>query len=268
MALPAENISASVDMNNDQIKELQNVELTRRQLERRLFVQEESFKPYEVDKPRTVCAHSPCVDILSDLPGREKAIIIYKTMCHRSCYLNGVDRNAKGHPQLQKCWAMTSGSKCHQWDHTWTDHMHIYYEYSPATSKHRDETVNQDLVKNASDNEMRKEAIRMKETAIEEFKLEHQQVKEASIQFSFSLKRHAITPYNDVTVEYLDMQIDQEKLKVQNGGTKKRLLNLKKHKTKHIQKVEILKKAMVDGGSTDLLDDAGLGQLVLRPAAF
>ncbi|KAF5712168.1 aaa ATPase domain-containing protein [Fusarium mundagurra] len=67
-------------------------------------------------------------------------------------------------------------------------------------------------------------------------------VSKAAIQFGFFLKRHAITPYNDAAVEYLDMLIDQERQKM--------------------QRVEVLEKAMKQGDESKLLDDKGVAQLV------
>lgn len=262
MTLLAEKISASIDVNNDQIKELRDFQLTRQQLEQRLFVQKESLESYEVDQPRTVCTHSSCVEVRSDFEGRQEAAIVYKTMCHRPCYLDGVDRNKKGHRALQRCASIGANGLCQECGHGWMDHMHIYYEYQPMTYKHRDEAVDRDLIDNASNIQLREEAIQMKEIAIEEFRLEHSQVQEAAIQFGFFLKRHAITPYNDATIEYVDMLIDQEKIKIRNGGSKNRLVNLNKYKAKHLQKVEVLDKAMKDGDSRKVLDDAGVRQLV------
>ncbi|KAI1496342.1 hypothetical protein F5X99DRAFT_75594 [Biscogniauxia marginata] len=262
MAMLAEKIKASIDVNNDQIKELREYKLNRKQLEQRLFVQKESLEAHEMDQPRTVCTHSSCVEVRSDFGGREEATIIYKTMCHRPCYLNGVDRNMKGHSDLQKCQAMNGSGMCNRCGHSWMDHMHIYYEYRPMSYKHRDETVDRDLIRNATDIQLKEEAIQMKVTAIEEFQLEYRQVQEAAIQFGFFLKRHAITPYNDATIEYVDMLLDQERVKIHSGGSKKRLINLEKYKAEHLQRVDALKKAMEEGDSSKLLDDGGIQQLV------
>ncbi|KAI0592753.1 hypothetical protein F4775DRAFT_83035 [Biscogniauxia sp. FL1348] len=261
MALLAEKIKASIDVNNDQIKELRDMRLNRKQLEQRLFVQKESLTSCEMDQPRTVCTNDSCIEVRGDFEGRDESVIIYKTMCHRPCYLQGVDRNKKGHPDLQGCNAM-SGGICRICHHPWTDHMHIYYEYRPMSYQHRDKAVDRDLSKNATDIQLREEAIQMKETAIEEFQIEYRQVQEAAIQFGFFLKRHAITPYNDATIEYVDMLLDQERVKIQNGGPRKRLEYLEKYKAEHIQRVEALKVAMEKGDSSKVIDDVGVQQLV------
>ncbi|KAF5623091.1 P-loop containing protein [Fusarium sp. NRRL 52700] len=120
--------------------------------------------------------------------------------------------------------------------------MHIYYTYVPTTYQHRDVAIDRDLTENAG-------IIQLKEEAIQEFSLEYRQIEEAAIQFGFFLKRHAITPYNNATVEYLDMLIDQELQKVQVGGST-------------TARVEVLEKAMKQGDESKLLDDKGVAKLV------
>jgi ribosome biogenesis GTPase A len=263
MAVIAQAITASIEVNNDQVKELQKQQFTREQLEQKLFVEKKSMESFPVDDPRTVCTHHSCVEVRSDFEGRQETAVIYKTMCHRPCGLSGVDKNKKGHPDLQYCSAINRNTGlCKQCNHSWMDHMHIYYEYRPITYQYRNEDVNKDLMKNASDIELQEEAIGMKKTAIAEYEIEHGMVQEAGIRFGFFLKRHAITPYNDATLEYLDHLIDQEKMKVQNGGTKKALDDLEKYKREHIQKVDTLQKAMDRGDSGDVLDDKGVRQLI------
>jgi hypothetical protein len=264
MAVIAQSITASIEVNNDQVKELQKKRFTRKQLEQKLFVEKKSVESFPVDDPRTVCTHHSCVEVRSDFEGRQEMAVIYKTMCHRPCGLSGVDKNKKGHPDLQYCWAINRDTGlCKECKHSWMDHMHVYYEYRPMTYKYQNEDINRDLMKNASDIELQEEAIRMKKTAIAEYEIEHRMVQEAGIQFGFFLKRHAITPYNDATLEYLDHLIDREKMKVQNGGTKKALDDLEKYKREHIQKVDTLQKAMERGDSGEVLDDKGVLQLIV-----
>ncbi|KAJ3533254.1 hypothetical protein NM208_g8070 [Fusarium decemcellulare] len=262
MAFIAEKIRASIDVNNDAIKELRDFELTRHELQQRLFVQKETLKSEKVEQPQTVCTHDDCVEIRTDFEGKiETATTIYKTVCHQGCYLRSVDRNKKGHPELQKCCAMNGAGMC-KCGHSWMDHMHIYYKYVPTTYQHRDAATDRDLSKNADNIQLREEAIRMKKEAIEEFKLEHRQVQEAAIQFGFFLKRHAITPYNDATIEYIDMLIDQERQKMKVGGSDQRRRKLEKEKAEYLQRVEVLEKAMKQGDESKLLDDKGVAQLV------
>ncbi|KAG5801143.1 hypothetical protein H9Q74_014360 [Fusarium xylarioides] len=245
MAFITEKISASIDVNNVAIMELHDFELTRQELQERLFVQKETLRSEKVDQPRTVCTHDDCIEICTDIEGKtDIATTIYKTACHPGCYLKSVDRNKKGHPELQKCWAMEANGICHQCGHSWMDHMHIYYTYVPTTYQHRDAAIDRDLTENAGVIQLKEEAIRMKKEAIQEFYLEYRQIEEAAIQFGFFLKRHAITPYNDATIEYLDMLIDQKRQKMQVGGSKHRHEKLQKQKAGYLQRVEVLEKAM------------------------
>lgn len=265
MAFIAEKIRASIDVNDDAIKELRDFELTRQQLEQRLFVQRETLKSENVKRPRTVCTHDDCVEIRTDFEGKTETLTtIFKTVCHPGCFLRSVDRNKKGHHELQNCSAMDETGRCGGCGHTWMDHMHIYYKYVPTTYQHRDAATDRDLIQNADKIQLREEAIRMKKEAIEEFKLEHRQVQEAAIQFGFFLKRHAITPYNDATIEYLDMLIDQERQKMKAGGSAQRRSKLEKEKAEYLQRVEVLEKAMEQGDESKLLHDADVAQLVNR----
>ncbi|RSL68851.1 hypothetical protein CEP53_002391 [Fusarium sp. AF-6] len=264
MTFIAEKIRLSIDVNDDAIRELRDFELTRQQLQQRLFVQKETLRSEKVDNPQTVCTHDNCVEIRTDFEGRTdtEATTIYKTVCHDRCWLTSVDRNKKGHPELQGCAAMDLAGMCNGCGHSWMDHMHIYYKYVPTTYQHRDEATDRDLIKNADNIQLREEAIRMKKEAIEEFKLEHRQVQEAAIQFGFFLKRHAITPYNDATIEYIDMLIDQERQKMKVGGSNQRHKKLEKEKAEYLQRVDVLEKAMKEGDESKLLDDTGVAQLV------
>jgi predicted GTPase/D-ribose pyranose/furanose isomerase RbsD len=262
MALIAQKIQTSIAINNDQIAELRTTELSRAELEKSLFVQRETVESYEVDQPRTVCTHGDCVEVRNDFAGRDETVIVYKTMCHKPCYLSGVKRNQKGDPELRGCWAMDGNEFCRMCGHNYMDHMHIYYDYKSITYKHENQDVSRELIERATDIELQQQAIELRKTAIEEFKLEHAQVQEAAIQFGFFLQRHAIEPYNDATVEYVDHLIDQEKLKIKNGGKKDTLEMLKRYKAEHLQKVQALTQAMARGETDIVLDDQGVRQLV------
>ncbi|OIW25493.1 hypothetical protein CONLIGDRAFT_718320 [Coniochaeta ligniaria NRRL 30616] len=263
MAILAQKMAVSIKVNEEQVKELQQTKLSRRELEKRLFVQKESCASVEVEQPRTVCTHAECVDFRSDFEGRDEVTIIYKTLCHRPCYLHNVTPRTKGDPQLQKCAAMDARGMC-GCGHSWWDHMHSYVEYQPMTYKHRDDAVNSDLLANASNIQIKEEAIRMKKTAIEEYRLEHEHVQTTAIQFGFFLKRHAIMPYNDATLEYIDMLIDQEKMKLTVGGkvSHDALDALERYRAEHLEKVAVLKSAMERGDDNELLDDAGIRQAI------
>lgn len=250
-------------MNNDAIAKLTNATLSRAELAKSLYIQRESLEAYEVGQPRTVCTNSECIEVRSDFQDRNEAVTVYKTMCHKPCYLGRVvQRNQKGHEELKNCWAINRDGFCNMCRHNYLDHMHVYYDYRPTTTRLIDEKVNQDLIKNASDMELQRKGIEIRKAAIEEFRLEHMQVQEAAIQFGFFLKRHAIEPYNDATIEYVDYLIDVEKLKIRSGGRKETLTMLEKYKAEHLQRVAAITASMARGDMDQVLDDRGVRQLI------
>ncbi|KAK3399956.1 hypothetical protein B0T20DRAFT_373090 [Sordaria brevicollis] len=263
MALIAQKIASTIAVNNDEIKQLQTGKLSRDELEKSLYVQRESVESYEVDAPRTICTHHDCVEVRSDFQGRDETVVVYKQMCHKPCGLgHSVKRNSKGDPALKDCWAMQNDF-CKICTHNFMDHMHIYYDYRSMTYRYEDKNIAQDLIRWASKLELQEKAIDMRKEAVEEFKLEYAQVQEAAIQFGFFLKRHAIEPYNDATIEYVDHLINQERLKIKAGGKKDTLEMLEKYRAEHVQKVKVLTEAMERGDADHVVvDDQGVRQLV------
>ncbi|KAL0472526.1 hypothetical protein QR685DRAFT_586599 [Neurospora intermedia] len=267
MARIAQKISSSIAANHDAITELRTAELSRDELVKSLYVQRDTVESYEVGQPRTVCTHRRCVEVRSGVQGTNETTVVYKTMCHKPCYLEEihVKRNTKGHEGLKKCASMGPNGFCNVCNHNYMDHMHIYYDYRSKTYKFQDKTVANDLLKRGTELELKQKAIDIKKKAIEEYKLEYAQVQEATIQFGFFLKRHAIEPYNDATVEYVDHLINQERLKIDSGGRKDALENLEKYKAEHLEKVEALSKAIASGDTDyQLLDDQGVRDQVDR----
>ncbi|EGZ72991.1 hypothetical protein NEUTE2DRAFT_156555 [Neurospora tetrasperma FGSC 2509] len=267
MARITQKIASSIAANHDAIMELRTAELSRDELVKSLYVQRDTVESYEVGQPRTVCTHRRCVEVRSGVQGTNETTVVYKTMCHKPCYLKEihVKRNTKGHEGLKKCASMGPNGFCNVCNHNYMDHMHIYYDYRSRTYKFQDKTVANDLLKRGTELELKQKAIDIKKKAIEEYKLEYAQVQEATIQFGFFLKRHAIEPYNDATVEYVDHLINQERLKVDSGGRKDALENLEKYRAEHLEKVEALSKAIASGDTDyQLLDDQGVREQVDR----
>ncbi|KAF3920073.1 hypothetical protein AA313_de0200452 [Arthrobotrys entomopaga] len=261
MAHLNQKIESTIQVNEDQIKDLNERVHTREELKKQLYVQIESMESVPVDMPRTICTNGSCVEVRSDFEGRHETTIVYKTVCHSPCYLNDVDAHTKGHHSLRRCWAINA-DRCRGCTHSWEDHMHIYNDYQPKTYRMTDKAVETKLGENATDLEIRKQAIRMKKVAINEFKLVYDQVEEAAIQFGFFLKRHAILPYNDATIEYINLLIDQENLKIAAGGSDKTLKILQRNKQRHEEKIKALTDAMAKGTSKGILHDQGVHQTI------
>lgn len=61
----------------------------------------------------------------------------------------------------------------------------------------------------------------------------------AAAQFSIFLKRNAIMPYNDATLEYLDRHLEDEGSKVVAGGSRDKLERLTQYRMQYEQQVHI-----------------------------
>lgn len=140
--------------------------------------------------------------------------------------------------------------------------MHVYFDYRSKLYKKINRETEQMLNAKTSDIDAQQRLIDDRKTLIMELNLEYQQTQDAAIQFGFFLKRHAITPYNDATLEYVDHQIDEEQKKIKAGGTRQKLDKLQEYRQEHQEKVAAVEKAMSAGKAVDLLDDDGIKRLI------
>jgi GTPase SAR1 family protein len=262
MARISQEITASIDVNEEELKELSSKRLQRDQLLEKLYVTKKSLETREVGEPRTVCTNSSCVEVRTHVDGKEEEALIYKTICHNPCGLGrSVKRNVKGHPGLQNCSAMVNGDFC-RCGHHWMDHKHIYFDYKDVTVSVKDADVERDLSDSISNIDLQQKLIESRKVTIKEFNLEYQQVQDAAVQFGFFLKRHAITLYNDSALEYIDHQIDEEEKKIQAGGKTKKLVRLKESRQEIEAKIKALKKALDRGDNLHVLEDNAIKKLI------
>lgn len=261
MARLTTQIHATIATNEDEIQALRTKQLTRDQLQAKLYVTIDGLATEPVDYPRTVCTHAACVEAWSGLDGRDGTAVIHRTICHSPCSLTRVGVNVKGHPDLAYCAAMINGELC-GCSHHWKDHMHIYYEYRNTTTRKIDKQTEQSLSAKTSDIDFRQRLIDGRNDLIKELNLEYQQIQDAAIQFGFFLKRHAITPYNDATLEYIDHQIDEEKENIKGEGMTEKLERLKCYRKEHQEKVAAVEKAISAGKKGGLLRDDGVKRLI------
>ncbi|KAJ6255890.1 hypothetical protein Dda_9349 [Drechslerella dactyloides] len=133
---------------------------------------------------------------------------------------------------------------------------------TPKTYIMTDESIEQQLGTNATQMDLQQEAIKLKERKIEEFQFEYRQVQDAAVQFGFFLKWHALVPYNDATIEYVDILIEQEKMKIAAGGNDQTLKNLQRFRRAHEEKVKVLTQSMATGSSDGVLNDEEVHQKI------
>lgn len=127
-----------------------------------------------------------------------------------------------------------------------------------------DTEVQRQLQANANDVTLREAAVKALDTLIAEYKDEHETIQTAAARFGIFLKKYSITPYNDATLEYLDMLIRDEEAKVQVGGNKKRLEDLMDDRRKHEELVKVLTRNMDNNfhAKYQVLNEAGVERLV------
>lgn len=119
------------------------------------------------------------------------------------------------------------------------------------------------LLRNNADIRRTKEAaVAAKKRTIDELEEELGRIRGATAQFSIFLKRNAIMPYNDATLEYLDRCLEEEMHKVVAGGSQDKLESLKRYRREYEQEIKVLEGFMNDGDGDRLLDQQGIHLLM------
>lgn len=266
MAEIAETMRTTIMVSEDCIKVLERHDLTKKELEEKLNIQVNTLRAVPVDQPRTACAHANCVEYmntgLTGKDGKPTLGTVYKSICHRPCYLENIAVDSVGVAGLGSCWAMDGGGTCRICNHPWHTHLHINHEYTKGTMEMKDPSVERALESNATQRQKQEAAIASKKKFVEELELELKTIRDAAAQFSIFLARNAIVPINDATLEYLTHQIKQEQGKIQAGGSRDKCDRLTEYQRRYEQEVATLKKYMERGENHKLLDQTGVENLV------
>ncbi|GAB1318770.1 Putative aaa atpase domain containing protein [Madurella fahalii] len=208
-------------------------------LRKRLQVRKVLLRCKQLARPRTVCCDRQCIEVKDNGSGQN--VTDYKSHCHPGCYLNGVQVEALGTPDLAQCWAFSgNASMCRRCGHNWRNHMHIMYELEPYTATVTDTVIQKQLDANAGDARVREVALQQVKQQIAEYRDEHDRVRRAAAVFGAYLKAKSIAAYNDATVEYLEEQIRLEKEVFAVSGDRTKLDALKRDLECHQELVEAL----------------------------
>jgi len=132
-----------------------------------------------------------------------------------------------------------------------------------GTKEIGDPEVEEAIQRNANFHEMKQAAIAAKKRLVEQLEHELKLFRDAAAQFSIFLKRNAIMPYNDATLEYLDRHLEDERAKVSLGGSRDKLDRLAQYRKQYEQEVRILEEYINKGENHMLLDQTGV-ELLLR----
>ncbi|KAI0100019.1 hypothetical protein F4776DRAFT_524361 [Hypoxylon sp. NC0597] len=266
-------IRTNLSLCEDKRKELDDTQLSGDALRKRLQVEKVHYESITLLKPRTVCKNSLCIEYRDNGQSTGTQVAIYKTICHRNCNRPNVTPDQQGHPNLYGCAAF-NGEMCTHCGHFWQDHMHVTYELKERKVMVTDTAVRQQLRMHADDVSLRTAAIHDLDGRISEYQSEHGEIQKAAAMFGLFLKKYSITPYNDATLEYLDMLIKDEKGKIhaaqQQGmsasGNQKRLEAIESDRQRHVELVETLTTTMNDTNSSQqpALDPTGVDRLVKK----
>ncbi|KAF4631768.1 hypothetical protein G7Y89_g6371 [Cudoniella acicularis] len=262
MADISQLIKTNIALCDDQIQDLQDHRLGGDQLRKKLHLQKVQLNPETLAKPRTVCKDQACTEFKDDGNGEGNVVTIYKTHCHKICYLTDVKADHVAHPGLIHCAAFNGSNYCTTCSHHWQQHMHVLYELKESTATVTDTEIERQLRTHASDVQLKQTAIKELQQMILEYENEHEQIRKAAAQFGMFLKKYSITAYNDKTIEYLKFLIKDEEAKIRAGGNRKKLQALEEDLKKHQETVNILEDNMRTNANWQPLDEKGVDRLI------
>jgi hypothetical protein len=260
MADIMQTIDKTILLNTDTMQELTNTRLRGDQLRQRLHWEQLVLVHHTLDHPRTVCNDIDCKEFRDDGAGTRETI--YKSHCHPRCYLTGIPPSTVFCAEMRHCAAFSGKENCTLCGHHWDNHLHVYYELEEQTRTVEDPAVVGQLAKTTSDIELKETAIQNLKNKIAESDYEYKEILDAAVKFGVFLKKHSITPYNDVMEDYLNHLIKEEEGKVSVGGSQDRLQNLQHHLREHVEQVKVLTQNMEGDGKDEILDEEGVEALV------
>jgi hypothetical protein len=140
----------------------------------------------------------------------------YKQICHDNCSLDGITTELINNVDLKKCSVMHKGyctvCKC-----LWDSHMHIRYKITPVKKKVIDENIRDDKLDKLSKIDKLKAVNGIYDRRIEKLIKEQEFITKISAKFAYFTKTNAIVPFNDIIESYLDILIQEENNKKNNG---------------------------------------------------
>lgn len=244
LAIPMADISQTIRTNislcEDHVQELRSTRATGEELRKKLRVEKIYLEMEELGHHRTVCRDKACFEVRRG--DNEDYFIIYKTPCHAHCYLDDIIPDTLNQPGLISCYAFGGRHTCNACQHSWEMHMHVIKETIEKKVFVNDGRVEKKLADHADDVQAKQQAIKDLRQRVEEYKAEHDQIRQAAAQFSNFLRREAIALYNDKTQAYIEFLINEEEAKVHAGKSNKKLLDLQEDLKKYLEEVAILEK--------------------------
>ncbi|CAG8546467.1 uncharacterized protein OCT59_002347 [Rhizophagus irregularis] len=197
-------IQTNIKLIKEKQSEIENSDKTIEDLKDQLYIPQIDLEPIQLGYPRTVCTNGSCDRTLKI---NETTIKIdYIQHCCKRCYV-------PFNNYLKLCWAMKFDGTCKECGCERNKHMHISYENKQIINNIVNEDVNSEILKNKSDQDAKKAMIKECEERLTQLKGEQNIINEISIKFAQFLRQNAIASFNDAYAEYLDLFVNEEKIK-------------------------------------------------------
>lgn len=246
MAEISQLTQTNIALCEDKVQELENNRLTGEELRKKLKLQKVQLNAKKLDRPRTVCNSASCKEYKDDGNRESKRVVVYKSHCHPTCYLENVGPDVIGCPELINCTAFKGKTNCSRCHHHWSEHLHTLYELEESVGTVTDSNIEKQLRAHANDITLKQIAINELRQRVGEYQNEHGQIREAAAHFGIFLKTDSISTINDLTIAYIDFLIHQEEDLVNAGGSSRKLISLRKDRQKHLELVDALTRSIAD----------------------
>ncbi|KAF8861053.1 hypothetical protein BDZ45DRAFT_545728, partial [Acephala macrosclerotiorum] len=263
-------VTKTIANNQKAMDELSKTQLTDAELKTRLNITKTGVEAEELKAPYTVCDNPACVSRVAGPAGGE-SVILRKSLCHSPCGLKEIIINKPGAKGITGCWAFNKGV-CKTCKHAPEDHLHIMVLWKEKTENAIDPNVQASLNANATTAQIQSAQVIALRQRISEFQNEKDLLEEAQAKFSHYLEKNSITVYNDVTVEYLEHLIKDEKAKMGTDQSTRAglIIALEASKKKHEDFVSAMRKGKQTQNSSRYqeLDQDGVHRLVTSLCAM
>ncbi|GJQ65236.1 hypothetical protein Trydic_g7366 [Trypoxylus dichotomus] len=174
-------------------------------LKKNLHLNVPVLKVEQLSKPFTGCLNRSCArtyQILGawhDIP----------RACHDPCFHTGIRPNWKGHRSIAGCKVLAV-QRCTICDHTYQDHIHLYYKKSVVEEKLKDANLNLELEESTFNQATVEKFKRQLEKLNNQYKNEEETILKAMSKFSHFLKHNSLIQFHDVCKDYIQDLIDEE----------------------------------------------------------
>ncbi|XP_037042296.1 uncharacterized protein LOC119078724 [Bradysia coprophila] len=255
MAKISDNIAANIRVAERQKKFTENLDDENLKLEKNRLVQQIQIKTVPINYPKTVCTSSQCVEVRL-IHGTSQNMIVYKTVCHDHCHLDGVNVETVGAPELRRCDAMAGTINCVNCGCEWQSHMHITYNFEESMVTVPNVSVERMIMENAAAKHVKERMILTLQGTIEQYRKEQNEILEIGSQFGSLLQQHAIIPYNDAFESHVrqELRLASAEASISPDLAKKKD-DLERILKDYLEKKHLLDDAMVDNVNADITVD-------------